>query len=321
MLLLDVAAISALEAEEILKLQSIKMKIECLFRQPLAVTPFREVSEWNHHMTVELCGYNGCRKERGHEGSHDQHPSQAWAFLTSADKNKITKAGFATPRGGQKGAYQNHVLRSNKVIIPYEHLEAVPLDDFENGYVVRLFPEQYFRTAGKVRKALKKHGAPVVGKDAFILYRTHSQFGELPPLEDWELRWLELEGERVSTRKPGAVDHGEYVVRIAAHGSKPQRIEGPPQGIFAPEYANAEANFVAKCVLAWLIVHTVDGPYVAAQAELLKAILQAEGLFDEAEWGRLGLVRRVILLVPFAWVSSATKSFTGRWNSGMRIHC
>lgn len=242
-------------------------------------------------MTVDLCGYKGCRKEQGHAGSHDPRPSQAWAFLTSADKNKITKAGFATPRGGQKGAYQNHVLRSNKVIVPYEHLDTVPLDDFENGYVVRLFPEQYFKKAGKVRKALKKHGTPIVGKDAFILYRTHSQFDDFPPLDNWKVRWLEKGGDRVKTREQGAADHGEYVIRIAARGSKPRRVEGPPQGIFAPEYANAEANFMAKCVLAWLIVHTVDGPYVAAQGEWLKAILEAEDLLDETEWGRLGLIR------------------------------
>ncbi len=242
-------------------------------------------------MTVNLCGYNGCRKERRHAGPHDPHPSQAWAFLRDVDRNKITKAGFATPRGGQKGAYQNHVLRSNTVIVPYEHLKAVPLDDFQNGYVIRLFPEQYFKKAGKVKKAFKKSGAPVVGEDAFILYRTHSQFDELPPLADWQLRWLEMDGERVSKRKPGAVDYGEYVLRIAARGSKPRRVEGPPQGIFAPEYANAEANYMAKCVLAWLTVHTVDGPYVAAQAAWLAAILQDEGLLDINEWARLGLIR------------------------------
>ena len=152
-------------------------------------------------MKADLCGYNGCRKERGHTGPHDPRPSRAWAFLRKADKNKITKAGFATPRGGQKGAYQNHVRRSNKVIVPYEHLKAAPLADFENGYVVRLFPEQYFKKAGKVRKALKKHGAPIVGEDAFILYRTHNQFNELPPLDDWNLRWLELDGKQVPTRQ------------------------------------------------------------------------------------------------------------------------
>ena len=211
--------------------------------------------------------------------------------MGKSDKNKIAKAGFATPRGGHKGAYQNHVLRSNKVIVPYEHLDAVPLEEFKNGYVVRLLPEQYFKKAGKVKKALKRRGAPVVGEDAFVLYRTHGQFDKFPPLDDWKVRSLEVGGERVSTRQRGAIDHGEYVLRIAARGAKPVRVEGPPQGIFAPEYANAEANFLAKCVLAWLIVRTVNGPYVSTQAEWLQEILETEGLLDEAEWGRLGLVR------------------------------
>lgn len=242
-------------------------------------------------MTIDLCGLKGCRKERGHGGTHDPYPSQAWAFLDSTDRNKINKAGFATPRGGQKGAYQNHVLRSNRVIVPFEHLRTAPLGDFENGYVVRLFPDQYFKKAGKVKKKFNRRGALAVGEDAFVLYRTHSQFDEFPPLDGWELRWLELDGDEVSERRTGVVDRGEYVLRIAARGSLRGRVEGPPQGIFAPEYANAEANYLAKCVLAWLTVHTLDGPYVAAQAKLLEAILEAEGLLDTPEWERLGLIR------------------------------
>ena len=243
-------------------------------------------------MTVDLCGVDGCRKVRGHHGPHDPRPSQAWAFLESKDRKKITKAGFATPRGGQKGAYQNHVLRSNKVIVPFEHLRSAPLGDFENGYVVRLFPGQYFKKAGKIKRKFKGPNAPLmVGEDAFILYRTRSQFDEFPPLEGWKLRWLELDGEEVPDRRPGVVDHGEYVLRIAARGNVARQVEGPPQGIFAPEYANAEANYLAKCVLAWLTVRTLDGPYVAAQAELLEAILAEEGLLNTAEWERLGLIR------------------------------
>lgn len=243
-------------------------------------------------MTVKLCGLDGCRKERGHTGAHDPRPSQAWAFLESNDRKKIDKAGFATPRGGQKGAYQNHVLRSNRVIVPFEHLQSAPLGDFENGYVVRLFPDQYFRKAGKLKKKFKGPDAPVtVGEDAFILYRTHSQYDEFPPLAGWKLRWLELDGKEVSKRRPGVVDHGDYVLRIAARGNLAGRVEGPPQGIFAPEYANAEANYLTKCVLAWLTVHTLDAPYVAAQAKLLEAILEAEGLLSTVEWERLGLIR------------------------------
>lgn len=75
---------------------------------------------------MTLCRINACRKIEGHRGQHDIYPSAPWAFLTSKDKDKLSKAGFATPRGGAKGAYQNHVLRSNKVIVPFERLGQAP---------------------------------------------------------------------------------------------------------------------------------------------------------------------------------------------------
>ena len=175
--------------------------------------------------------------------------------------------------------------------MPFEHFQPALLGDFEDGYVVRLFPDQYFKKAGKIKKKFKSPGMPTVGEDAFILYRTHSQFEEFPPLDGWELRWLEMDGEEVSKRQAGVVDRGEYVLRIAARGNLDSRVEGPPQGIFAPEYANAEANYLAKCVLAWLTVHTLDGCYVATQARLIEAILEAEGLLNTPEWERLGLIR------------------------------
>ena len=242
-------------------------------------------------MAVALCNTGGCRKKRDHDGQHDTYPSQAYAFLTEKDKKKITKAGFATPRGGAKGAYQNHVLRSNKVIVPFERLGSVPVAEFEDRYVIRLFPDQYFEAAGRVKAKFLERNAPKVGLDAFVLYRTHDQARDFPPLDEWKVRWLELDGERVETRQPRAVDHGEYVFRIAAHGRHAKLDAGPPQGIFAPEYANAEANYISKCVLAWLITHTVDAPYVAAQADWLDGILQAEGLLEMRESERLGLVR------------------------------
>jgi len=76
---------------------------------------------------MALCLSAGCMKMQGHAGGHNPHPSMAWGFLAPKDKDKIAKAGFATPRGGAKGAYQNHVLRSNKVIVPFERLNQAVL--------------------------------------------------------------------------------------------------------------------------------------------------------------------------------------------------
>lgn len=240
---------------------------------------------------MTLCSIDACRKLLGHRGQHDSYPSTPWAFMVSKDKDKLSKAGFATPRGGAKGAYQNHVLRSNKVIVPYERLSQAPLASYQDGFVIRIFPDQYFDAAGQVKAAFSQPGAPRIGIDAFILYRTHSQLTNFPPLPGWNIRSLNLNGAPVSDRVVGAVDSGEYVLRIAAHGNRAARSEGPPQGIFAPEYATENTNHLAKCMLAWLTVHTVDSPYVATQAEHLEAILQDAALLRPREWESMGLLR------------------------------
>ena len=56
------------------------------------------------HLT--LCGVNRCRLPSNHDGNHDPYPTKAWDFMLPKDKKKLVKAGFATPRGGAKGAYQ-----------------------------------------------------------------------------------------------------------------------------------------------------------------------------------------------------------------------
>lgn len=240
---------------------------------------------------MTLCLETGCRKLLGHRGRHDLYASAPWAFMASKDKDKLSKAGFATPRGGAKGAYQNHVLRSNKVIVPFERLGQAPLASYEDGYVVRLFPHQYFDGPGQVKPAFGQPNAPQVGVDAFVLYRTHDQLANFPPLPGWNIRSLSLNGVPVAERVAGAIDAGEYVLRIAAHGNNAARSEGPPQGIFAPEYATANTNYLSKCVLAWLTAHTVDSPYVAAQAQHLEEVLQDAGLFQPREWEAMGLLR------------------------------
>src|SRR6185312_14163974 len=126
---------------------------------------------------MALCNFEGCRLPEGHNGSHNRFPSTAWGFFAKKDKDKIAKAGFATPRGGAKNAYQNHVIRNNRVIIPYEKFHHVNADLYEDGYVIRLFPEQYFESANQPREEFRDENASIkVGVNAFILYRTWSSF-------------------------------------------------------------------------------------------------------------------------------------------------
>ncbi|MEW5987756.1 MAG: restriction endonuclease [Chloroflexota bacterium] len=216
------------------------------------------------------------------------------------DKDKLTKAGFATPRGGDKGAYQNHVLRSNKVIVPYERLRFAPLESYNDGYVIRLYPEQYFSAAGVVKETfIDGEGAWIrVGENAFVLYRTHEGFNRFPPLDNWSVRSLLRDGITVKERVRDVVDVGHYVLRLSALGNLPRRNEGPPQGIFAPEYADQETNYLSQCVLAWLIIHAVDSPYTTSQSTHLQAVLAEEGLLDPTEYEATGVMRHGLCECP-----------------------
>jgi hypothetical protein len=218
--------------------------------------------------------------------------------MDEKDVNKLAKAGYATPRGGAKGAYQNHVIRANRVIVPYERLAGAPLDDYRNGYIIRLLPEQYFAAAGQPDPRVADKGI-VVGANAFVLYRTHKALDLYPPLESWTPRHLEKAGVRVKSRGRGVVDSGEYVLRIPRlSASQPRVDEGAVQGVFAPEYADENTNFLSRCVLAWLIVRTAGSPYVDAQADHIRAILDSEGLFSTGSWEYRGVLRRGVSCCP-----------------------
>ena len=247
---------------------------------------------------LTLCDIEGCRLLIGHRGRHDRYP-ETWSFFADKDRKKIGKAGFATPRGGAKGAYQNHVLRSNKVIVPFERLPEADLTLYENGFVVRLLPEQYFSAPGVPREEFVGERAVVtVGLDAFVLYRTYDALEQYPPLPDWQLRSLSLHGEPANERSRGVDDEGHYVLRLASTGARPTEQGGPPQGIFAPEYANQEQNYLAKCVLAWLIITAHGSPYTTEQAPNLRLILEDADLADFESYENRGVLRHGLTSCP-----------------------
>jgi hypothetical protein len=244
---------------------------------------------------VVLCEQAECRRLAGHEGNHSAFPTEAWGFLKDKDKKKLVKAGFATPRGGAKGAYQNHVARSGRVIVPYERLSAVDLTKYTNGYVIRILPEQYFQIEdGKVhvRSEFTQPGAPQVGVDSFVLYRTYAAYQLYPPLPSWEVRGLTKDGVVAERRTAGVTDTGHYVLRLPrTTGQRPERSEGPPQGLFAPEYADPETNYLSQCVLAWLIVTSFGSPYTTTQASHLRKILSDAQLDDFDAYATRGALR------------------------------
>lgn len=247
----------------------------------------------------DLCGQQGCRRITGHSGRHDAYPAEAWNFFIDKDKNKLVKAGFATPRGGAKGAYQNHVTRNSKVIIPFERVPDVDLALYQDGYVIRLLPEQYFAAPQTPKpEFLTDNPQVVVGTNAFVLYRTHDSLDSHPPMVGWNIRSLLRNGQPVTRRGSGAVDVGHYVLRLPTHGARQKRVEGPPQGVFAPEYADENTNYLSKCVLAWLIIQTKGSPYTLSQAGQLRAILSSEGLDTVDAYERSGALRRGLASCP-----------------------
>jgi len=217
--------------------------------------------------------------------------------MDERDVRKLAKAGYATPRGGAKGAYQNHVVRSNRVIVPFERLAQAPLGSYRHGYVIRLLPEQYFVASGRPNPELAERNV-IIGDNAFVLYRTHRTLDEYPPLDGWVPRHLERDGRPVKSRGRGVEDAGQFVLRIPRLGMRSATIAGAVQGVFAPEYADDQTNFLSRCVLAWLIVRTAGSPYLDAQAQHLQAILESERLLSLETWEYRGVVRRGVTCCP-----------------------
>ena len=246
-----------------------------------------------------LCGIGGCRRERGHSArGHDARPAEAWGFLSKRDKDKLTKAGFATPRGGNKGAYQNHVLRTNRVIIPYERLGDIDLTGFGDGYTIRLFPHQYFSELCKPKAEFLESSEVEVGRNAFVLYRSHESLELYPPMPNWIVSRLIKDGNEVTTRREGVDDDGHYVLRIPRLGSKLRVNKGRPQGIFAPEYADRDDNYLSKCVLALLIIRSSGSPYTTTQARHLQRIVTMASIDSEEYFENIGAIRRGMSCCP-----------------------
>jgi hypothetical protein len=191
-------------------------------------------------------------------------------------------------------------VRSNRVVVPYEKLEIVPLKQFLDGYVIRLFPDQYFQSAYTPKPEFLGQDARIrVGDNAFVLYGSHSAYEAFPPMDNWRPRRLLSDGVEVTERRGNDfLDDGHFVLRMPKLGNRPKTVIGPPQGIFAPEYADQNTNFLCRCVLAWLTIHTHRSPYTTTQAGHLKAILSAEALRNDEIWEFRGVFRHGVTACP-----------------------
>jgi hypothetical protein len=160
-----------------------------------------------------------------------------------------------------------------------------------------LFPEQCFNENGEINPELAARNV-IVGQNAFVLYRTHESLRNFPIPNNWQIRTLEKDGQPIERRGMDVIDIGHYVLRISALSPDPAREEGPPQGIFAPEYANAETNFLSQLLLVWLIVKTDDSPYANQDLTHIESILSDHGLLDIDSMEKNGVISNGITSCP-----------------------
>lgn len=256
----------------------------------------------------EICENPNCNLEKGHKGNHSFIYKKAWEQnFNESDINKVQKTGYCTPRGGDKGGYQNHVNRNSKVIIPYEKINEVTLSNYRDGYVIRLFPTQYFEKKFTPKSEFLNNEKIVIGENAFILYRTYEDFENYPPLKKWQIRSvlkynpITKKYDIPSNDRRGTIkDIGHYLLRISNSGTNKKKniFEGPAQGIFAPEYADENTNFLCQAVLAWLIIKTKDSPYNEDNFEHLKAILNKHHLLTSEHFEKNYLIHNNITTCP-----------------------
>lgn len=231
-----------------------------------------------------------CRRLAAHTGGHAAQPT-LWNGIGydpgEKTRKKIVKAGFATPRGGAKGGYQNHVTRSSRVILPYEHTDKVDFSNYEQGYVVRL-------TAAQARALLSEHR--VTSQDerlyveiggelhqAFVLYRSSTDEAVLRPRQYWKPCEHRINGVVSPRRSEAGEDYGHFLLRIPR--ATPLGIQ---QGIFAPEYVGKSENYACQLFLTYLAYMTEGYPRDPNLDHVI-AVLQDLGVFDPARWSLRGI--------------------------------
>lgn len=101
-----------------------------------------------------------------------------YALKKKLDKTKEARTG--------KGIYKRRNSRNYRVIMSYSTFVRLSeigeneLDKYENGYIVRIQPQQYFEGG------VKDDNRIVLGKNAFIYYKSIHDYRQYPPKEEWK---------------------------------------------------------------------------------------------------------------------------------------
>jgi hypothetical protein len=203
-----------------------------------------------------------CLKQLKHAGTCNRFPS-VWTEIShdpeEKTRKKIVKAGFATPRGGDKGGYQNHVSRSSRVIVPLEHSHRVDFVNYEQGAIVRITIPQMdsLVKSGKLYENDEGLEIAVNGRrqKAFVLYRSQEELNAFPIKKKWVPCGHRINGVESTRRSTLGEDYGHFLARI------PRGLKaGIQQGIFAPEYVGKQENYVCQVFLTLLAYKTIGQP-------------------------------------------------------------
>ena len=232
-----------------------------------------------------------CLLQSGHRGAHNPMPAVWYSIANDPEektRKKIVKAGFATPRGGDKGGYQNHVSRSSRVIIPFEHAPKVNFQNYKQGSVVRITVPQAISllASGELTEENDYLVVNINGikQRAFVLYRATGDLQALPIPASWQACGHRINGIVSTRRRHDGQDFGHYLNRIP-RGKK----AGIQQGIFAPEYSEKDENYACQVLLTYLAYQTqgaVADPNLGHTIE----ILQALNVFNPPLWLQKGSI-------------------------------
>lgn len=179
--------------------------------------------------------------------------------MPPAVRQKLYKSGQT--RGATPAEiFQNRVLRHSTVLIPYSHWDACKGNTYENGSIVLISPEDYFRDPAAIAAS-----GLVVGRGALVFYTNRSEWTRWPPrTHGW--------APATSRLTPQG---GEYVARISGTTATPPvesvrhgftTTDSRGAGIRVYEYAPAATIAATRIQLEALMwrCHEADATFAAS---------------------------------------------------------
>lgn len=172
-------------------------------------------------------------------------------MLPKEVKTKIYKTGQT--RGADDDViFQNRVGRNSTVLIPYEEYSLCNNISYENGFIVLIKPEIYFRE--HISDELKAKGL-TLGQNLLVFYETRKQWDDYPILSSWSVansRTAPLGGEYVARVPKTTASGSSKIIR----GYSDTSCKGA--GIRVYEYSSKQNISDCKLQLEVLFWHCYD---------------------------------------------------------------